>query len=463
MSPAITCGSVATANSGATPADTQSVPKSLAERLSRNPNRDAILASLSDDDAVALEYDWQFWARPKQLEAFASTLRILLILAGRGWGKTRTGAQWVIDKAWQPGRIIHLVAETAADARDVMIEGESGILACSPPWFRPTYKSSLRRIEWPNGSYALAFNAREWDALRGPQCHYGWVDELAKFRYDSKCWDQFELGLRLGDNPQALVTTTPKPTRLVKSLVADTDCHVTTGHTFENSANLAPTFIQRLEKRYSGTRLGRQELAAEILSDAAGALWKREWFDDHRCDAVPELQRVVVGVDPAFSDGTTGAAECGIVAAGLDIHSNVYVLADWSGQMSSAKWARRVVDAYHHHEANTLAVEMNMAPDLVRRTIQAVGPTVPIEKVRARRGKYTRAEPVAALYEQGRVHHVGAMPELEDQCCVWEPGEGQASPDRLDALVWAITALVKPNVPGAYGKVRGIRGPARRV
>lgn len=362
-----------------------------------------------------------------------------LILAGRGFGKTRTGAEWVRAQIERHGRRrVALVARTTADARDTMVEGESGLLACCPPWCRPRYEPSKRRLTWPNGAMATTYSGDRPDQLRGPQHDAAWADELAAWRYPD-AWDQLLFGLRLGIGPRAVVTTTPRPTPLVVALLADPRVIVTRGTTLENRANLAPTTLDALLTRYEGTRLGRQELYAEVLTDPPGALWRRDALDAARVDRAPDLVRVVVGVDPAATHGE-GSDETGIVVAGLGADGHGYVLEDASLRASPAGWGARAVEAYHRHAADRIVAETNQGGDMVALTLRTIDATVPVRPVRATRAKRSRAEPVAALYEQSRVHHVGAWPELEDQLCQWTPGA--PSPDRLDALVWALTELM---------------------
>lgn len=369
-----------------------------------------------------------------------------LILAGRGWGKSRTGAEAVREEVEQgrSGRIA-LIAETSADARDVMVEGESGILAVSPPWNRPKYEPSKRRLTWPNGAIATCYDAREPDQLRGPQHDFFWGDEWAKFRYAQACWDNMLPGLRLGKNPRGVITTTPKPVPLIKALVRDPGVFLTKGKSTENLSNLAATFKRAVIDRYAGTRMGRQELDAEILEDVPGALWTRRGIDEARVDKAPPLKRIVVAVDPAATGGES-ANENGIVIAGMSQDQQGYVIDDWSERGSPDKWARKVVAAYRRYEADVVVVEVNQGGDMVAQVLRSVEPNLPIEEVRATRGKYVRAEPVAALYEQGRVHHVGALAELEDQMVTFTPERAADrsdgySPDRVDALVWALAAL----------------------
>lgn len=330
------------------------------------------------------------------------------------------------------------MGRTAADVRDVMIEGESGILAVSPPWCRPVYQPSKRRLTWPNGAIATTYSGDKPDQLRGPQHDGAWCDEVAAWRYPD-AWDQLNFGLRLGDDPRAVVTTTPRPVKHVRELIADHSTHTTRGSTYDNRGNLAPQFFQQIIRKYEGTRLGRQELNAELLEDNPYALWKRSRIDELRVTKAPELRQIAVAIDPAVSC-TEDSAETGIVVGGVAADGQGYILDDCSLQESPAGWARQAVSAFHRHKANYLVAEVNQGGDMVRHTLQTVEATVPIRTVHASRGKLTRAEPVAALYEQGRVHHVGCFPQLEDQMCEWIPGE--ASPDRMDALVWVLTLLM---------------------
>lgn len=428
--------------------------ESLAERLAALPaaERDAALASLTDEQARLLVNEWEFWARPDQL-APPGDWSIWLILAGRGWGKTRTGAETV--RQWVCGltplargyyQRVALVAETAADARDVMVEGDSGLLAIHPADFRPVYEPSKRRVTWPNGAMATLYNATEPDQLRGPQHDCAWLDELAKWRYAQETWDQLQFGLRSGAHPRQVITTTPRPIALLRDIMGRAETVVTRGRTMDNRANLAETFVRQIVDRYAGTRLGRQELDAEMLDDVPGALWTRRALDEHRVKTAPPLQRIVVGVDPAATSGED-ADETGIVVAGVaptpDGHAHGYVLDDWSLRGTPEEWARKAVAAYRAYEADRIIAEANQGGEMVASVIRTVSPTVPVTLVHASRGKYVRAEPISALYEQGRVHHVGALPALEDQMISFTPDADRkyGSPDRVDALVWAMTEL----------------------
>ena len=377
-----------------------------------------------------------------------------LVMAGRGFGKTRAGAEWVRGNVCgktpiAPGRYsrVALVAETAADARDVMVEGESGLLAVHPPDFRPLYEPSKRRVTWPNGATATLYNATEPDQLRDPQEDLAWCDELAKWRYAQETWDMLQFGLRLGNMPRALVTTTPRPIKLIRDLIKDERCVVTRGGTNDNRANLAPSFLSQIEAKYAGTRLGRQELNAEILDDAPNALWVRSTLDLHRrtLDAIPPMKRIVVAIDPAAksNEAREDGAATGIVAAALGEDGRGYVLEDATCRGSPNTWARRAVALYDQLEADCIVAETNQGGDMVAATIRSVRPQIQVREVTATRGKWVRAEPIAALYEQGRVSHVGTFADLEDEMCAFSP-DGMAdgaSPDRLDAMVWALTEL----------------------
>ena len=410
--------------------------------------RAAILASLTAEERSRLLYLWRVWARPKQLTPPGDWL-VWLILAGRGFGKSRTGAEWVRENvtAGKAARIA-LVADTAADAREVMVEGESGILATSPPWFRPTYEPSKRRLTWPNGAIATTYSAEEPDQLRGPQHDLAWADELAKWRYPD-AWDQLRFGLRLGRDPRVIVTTTPRPTPIIRSLISEATTHVTRGATHENRANLAPAFLATVVARYEGTRLGRQELYAEILDDVPGALWKRDTIDSARVREAPALRRIVVAIDPAVTSGEA-SDETGIVVVGVSHDGHGYVLDDASGRHTPNEWARIAVAKLDAWRADRIVAEVNNGGDLVETNIRTVRRNAPFTAVRASRGKATRAEPVAALYEQGKVHHVGMLATLEDQLCSWEPSAAK-SPDRLDALVWGLSNLMLGEAEPARG------------
>lgn len=405
------------------------------------PERRRYLSGLTDADAEAILWDWRkFRARPDQVLP-GGDWRYWLIMAGRGWGKTRTGAEAV--REWvKTNEYVNLIGATLDDARDIMIEGESGILAICPDGERPAYRN--RQLAWPNGAKSLVFTADEPERLRGKQHEKLWCDELAAWRY-ADSWDQAMFGLRLGDNPQAVITTTPKPVEVLRNIIKDPGTVVTRGRSYDNKANLAPAFFDSIVRKYEGTRLGRQELEAELLDDVPGALWTRALIDATRIPLVEVrwdlLVRIVVAIDPAVTHNEN-SDETGIIVAALTVSGHVVILDDLSGKYSAAEWARVAIAAFRSRRADRIVGEVNNGGDLVGANILGADPNIPFRAVRASRGKYIRAEPVSALYEQGRVHHVGFFLELEDEMCGWTPQGNQKSPDRLDALVWAVTELL---------------------
>jgi phage terminase large subunit-like protein len=413
--------------------------------------RTRALTSLTEEECRQLLHDWRFVARSNQIAPGGDDWLVWLVLAGRGFGKTRCGAEWTREQVKAGAMRIHLVAPTASDARDVMVEGESGLLSVcwagdktisGDPLGRPSYEPSKRRLTWANGAMATLFSAEEPERLRGPQAEVMWADELAAWRFLSDTWDMAMFGLRLGDHPRVCITTTPKPLRVLREIAKDARTVVTRGSTFDNAGNLAPTFLKAIKDKYDGTRLGRQELYAEIMEEAEGALWSRALIEAAvlRTD-LPIMKRIVVAVDPAVTD-KEDSAETGIVAAGIGMDDRGYVLKDVSGRRSPGAWAKAAVDLYKDLKADRIVAEGNQGGDLVRHAIHTIDKNVPVTIVHASRGKAARAEPVAALYEQGKVSHCKGLGELEDQMVNWEPLSGMASPDRLDALVWAITELM---------------------
>ncbi len=390
---------------------------------------------------------WYYWARPDQLPPTNTAFRNWLILGGRGAGKTRSGAEWVkalalgiFEPMFRRCRRIAIVAPTYHDARTVMIEGVSGLLAVHQDEERPKYEPSRRLLTWPNGSIAQVFSAEEPDSLRGPQFDAAWCDELANWKRGEEVWVNMQMALRLGETPLAAITTTPRPTKLIRELMKDADTVVTRSRTLDNAGYLAATFLNDMLKRYGGTRLGRQELEGELIDDDPDALFRRDTLEQYRVRTPPPLKRVVVAVDPPASAGEKANA-CGIVCVGLGEDGRCYVLDDCSARrLRPVQWARRVVDLFHQRNADRIVVETNQGGNMVEAVIRQVDANVAMRSVTARLGKKARAEPVAALYEQGRVSHVGAFPELEDEMCS-AIGEGQ-SPDRLDAMVWAVTELL---------------------
>lgn len=396
---------------------------------------------------------WRNIARPEQLAPEGDWL-VWLFLAGRGAGKTRSAAEWVIEQARIPKSRGALVGRNPADIRDVMIEGESGILACSDPDFMPVYEPTKTRLTWPNGSRATAYSAEVPSKLRGPQHHWAWADELSSWTDATKgdvidtAWNNLMLGLRLGQHPRCAVTTTPKANKLTKAIIAKPTTVKTTGTTYDNLANLAPTFRNEVLSAYEGTRIGRQELNAEMLEDVEGALWTIAGIDADRVKEHPDLARVIVAIDPSGGDKESND-EQGIVAAGKGADGEYYVLADRSCKLTPDGWAKRAIAAFHELDADRIVAEQNFGGQMVESTIKTADPSVPVKIVHASRGKRQRAEPISALYEQHKVHHVGAFSELEDQMTLWTPESGD-SPDRMDALVWALTELSGGGAGGAF-------------
>jgi len=365
-------------------------------------------------------------------------------MAGRGWGKTRTGAE---DVAWfaqhNPGSRIAVIAPTYADARDTCVEGDSGLRSIIPAPCIEAWNRSLGELILVNGSRFKLFAAEEPERLRGPQHHRAWCDELGAWRY-AETWDQMLFGLRLGRNPQAVVTTTPRPNPLMMQLVRTPGTIITRGSTFDNAEHLAPAALAQLRERYEGTRLGRQELEAELLTDVPGALWTRAMIDGARVKEAPEMSRVVVAIDPSGTDGDDNGDEVGIVVAGRGVDGRGYVLADETCHLSPDGWARRAITAYHRYQADRIVAERNFGGAMVQAVIRSADASVPFKEVVASRGKAVRAEPIGALYEQGRVSHVGSHDKLEDQMVLMTAGgyAGEGSPDRVDALVWALTEVM---------------------
>jgi phage terminase large subunit-like protein len=373
-----------------------------------------------------------------------------LVIGGRGAGKTRLGAEWVnaLVRGFSPFALsrhdrIALVGETLGDVREVMVEGPSGIASISRH-DRPVYEASRRRLVWSNGAVAQAFSSEDPDSLRGPQFAAAWGDEAGKWKNAEDCFDMLQFGLRLGKHPRQIITTTPRPTRLMRRLCTDPTVLVTRMRTDDNAANLAPGFLGAMRRRYAGSRLGRQELDGALIEDRDDALWSRDMLENMRGGEPAELRRIVVAVDPPASSRRSSDA-CGIVAAGLDGEGNAVVLADATVRAAKPQqWAAVAVQLYHLLEADCLVAEVNQGGDMVTAVIRTVDEAVPVKAVRARRGKWLRAEPVAALYEQGRVRHAHRFPELEDEMCDFGPEglSGGRSPDRVDALVWAISELM---------------------
>ena len=416
---------------------------------------DGFLGSLSDNALAALPWLFEFWALPHQLPP-EGDWKSWVIMGGRGAGKTRAGAEWVRAQVegptpGEPGqaRRVALVGETYDQAREVMVMGESGILACSPPDRRPQWEATRRRLVWENGATATVYSATEPEALRGPQFDAAWVDELAKWKKAEDAWDMLQFALRLGQHPQQVVTTTPRNVGVLKRILGSASSVITHAPTDANRAYLAESFLAEVETRYGGTRLGRQELEGVLLDDVEGALWTTRMLEAARVDAAPKLDRVVVAVDPSVTGGAASDA-CGIIVAGVVCEGEprdwrAYVLEDATVRGGPSDWARAAIAARDRHGAERLVAEVNQGGDLVETVLRQIDPLVPFRGLRAGRGKGLRAEPVAALYEQGRVRHVrGGLGQLEDQMCQMTVRgfEGRGSPDRVDALVWALHELV---------------------
>lgn len=416
--------------------------------LAPREERRAWLEGLTREHRAALKWAWGYLARPDQLTPPGQWL-LWLVLAGRGWGKTRTGSQFTIETAREnPGCRIALVGSTSGDVRDVMIEGESGILAASPPGFRPTWEPSKRRLTWPNGSRATSYSADKPERLRGPQFHAFWADEVCAWRFPEQAWEMLQYGVRLGKRPRGLVTTTPRPIKLLLKLLKDAqerpqDTVLTKGSTYDNVWNLAAKYVAQVLAKREG-RLARQEIFGDVLDVTEGALWNLIRLDILRVRRAPALARVVVAVDPAEECGPD-SDEVGIVGAGRTLNGHGYVLADRSLKGPPSLWARTAYELYLALDADAIVVETNRGGKMVAHTIRSVvrpGEKRPrIIEVKATRGKATRAEPISAIYEEGRGHHVGNFPPLEDEMCSYVPGVTRRSPNRMDALVWAFTEL----------------------
>lgn len=422
--------------------------------------RQQFIEGLTPEQALVLKYDWSVWARDNQLLP-PGDWRIWLALPGRGWGKTRAGTEALrsLVESGQAKRIA-LVNDTAADVRDVNVEGPDGILAVCPPWNRPVYEPSKRRLTWPDkgypsdGAVATCYAAEAPEMLRGPQHDAALCDELAKWKNLKKkdleggtAFDNLMMGLRVGPNPRCLIPTTPRAIPLIRELRKRPTTHVVTGSSYENRANLSPAWFEDTLARYEGTRLGRQEIYGELLDDVPGALWRRDWIERDRVDSAPAMRRVVVAIDPAAKSKDT-SDETGLVVCGVNFAGHGYVLEDASGRYTPDGWGRKAIDLYRKWSADRIVAEENQGGEMVSHTLRTIFPLVSYRGVHASRGKIARAEPVAALSEQAKLHHVGMFPELEDQLCTWDATTGEGSPDRLDAMVWGLTELLLSNSGG---------------
>jgi phage terminase large subunit-like protein len=465
-------------------------PHSVAEQWAAMPTgeRETFIASLTNAEAEAFLYEWEIFARPEQIPSKDGSWFGYMMMAGRGSGKTRAGAEFVRDRVKQGFRYIALVGETAADVRDVMVEGESGILAISPPGERPKYEPSKRRLVWPHGAIAICYSGKEPDQLRGPQHDTAWADEIAKWQYAQEAWDNLEMGLRLGSRPQVFITTTPRPIPIIKGFLKDPQVITVTGTSYDNLANLADTFIERVIRKYEGTRLGEQEIHAKVLGDVPGALWTQEMIENNRISAkdLPAMIRIAVGVDVAVTHRKTGKMtsreemdaitrekipnETGIFVVGLgkdpaSKERTIYLLNDASGEMTPEKWGKRVVQQFKTWGASRVVAERNQGGDMIESTIRVACnnlriPMLPYRSPFSMQSKSARAEPIAALTEQGLVKFVGQFPALEDQLTLLtsERYLGPGSPDRADAMVSAATELTfgakASNDPNDYPAVQ---------
>lgn len=437
---------------------------------------ESYLKELTPAQLEELNYTFEFWARPTQLEPEGNHWNTWIFNAGRGAGKTFAGSNFVRHRVKAGDKRIACVAPTKGDVRRVMVEGDSGLLnmcwkgdktykgkAMGYPVWQPTNNT----MTWENGAVATFFSAEDADRLRGPQFHSAWCDEVSSWRNQQDVWDMLQFCMRLGRHPRVMVTTTPKPTKLMRKLLKSPTSHITGGSTFDNAANLADTFLQAVTETYEGTRLGRQELYAEMLEEAEGALWNTDILDaaldetiEDRVEFAKTLQRVVVSIDPAITHNEESDLT-GIIVAGVDINGKGYILEDHTDRYTPQQWAAKAISLYHKFSADRIVAEKNQGGEMVRSTLTSEDETVPIRLVHASRGKFARAEPVSALYEQGKVKHAKGLDELEVQMRTWEPLGSVGSPDRLDAMVWAITDLMlkgtaRPQLRLAYSDAKGL-------
>lgn len=433
------------------------------------------LSRLDPKKAEELRYNYRFWARPEQIPPEDGDWNVFLALAGRGWGKTWAGAQWCREQVKQGKRRIMAVAPTNADLERVLVKGESGFLAICWKGDKthkgvhmgyPEWSPTKRTLTWANGATVTFYSSEEPERLRGPQGDAAWLDELCAWNKDRETYDMLQFCLRLGKHPRIFITTTPKPTKLLREIIKNPKTLTVKGSTFDNSANLADTYLEAVKAQYEGTRLGRQELFAEVLDEAAGALWNRTILEQCEVDVedpvefAKTLNRVVVAVDPAVSSNSESDMT-GIVVAGIDINGVCYVLEDATDRLSPEGWAAKSIDLYHKYGADRIVYERNQGGDMVKYTFKTVDETVPLKAVHASRGKFARAEPVAALYERNKVKHLRGLDNLETQMVTWEPLGSIGSPDRLDAMVWSITELAlkgvaRPELNLAYSDAKGL-------
>ena len=431
-------------------------PSALVDALLALPaaERHAALAEIPPADLVALEFMWPIWARADQLPPDRDLWplwRTWLLLAGRGAGKTRTASEWVRSQVEEGRRrSIGIIGPTADTLRRDVVQGESGILRISPAWNMPIHEPSQRRIVWPDGAVAYLLSSEEPDRIRGVNLDGFYGDELTSWSAPEDCWDNLQFALRItgpkGDAPAGVISTTPKRHALLRAIMADPSTVTTRARTMDNAANLDSRTLEYLQRKYGGTSLGRQELDGELLEDVDGALWDRRMLDETRVHEWPAMRRIVIAIDPA-GGSSRKSDETGIIAAGVGLDGRGYILADASGRYTPDGWARAATGLYRSLNADRIVAEMNYGGAMVESTIRAVDRNVPVKMVHASRGKQVRAEPISALYEQRRVSHVGNFPGLEDQMCSWDPAENGPSPDRMDALVWALTSLMAEPQP----------------
>lgn len=440
--------------------------QSIVELLTERHGARALHDALTPEERTTLRYCWRAWARPcvrRDVPPWIKTppgygvwsgqtpppgdWMYWLLMMGRAGGKTWTGSNWLCEQAQDmPLERSAMVGATSADSRRTMLKGKAGVLRMAKPWFFPRWYHTDQTLIWPNGHVTTLYTADEPGRLRGPEHAIAWADEVCAWS-NPEAWDMLQMTMRGGRHPRVLVTTTPNSSRIIRDLIASPETALSIGSTAENARNLPPAFLARLLKKYEGTRLGRQELQGELVEDADGALWTRALIEAWRVDAPPSMRRIVVAVDPSASSKGTGAL-CGLVVAGVDDAGDGYVLADLSGQMTPDEWARKAAAAVAEWRADRLVYEVNHGGALVEQVLRTVDPNLPLLAVNASKGKWTRAEPVVALYEQGRVHHVREadgkptrLDDLEDQMCGWTP-DARGSPDRMDALVYALTELM---------------------
>ena len=429
--------------------------KSIASLLSKE-EQDTLLKGISTPEVPHLDQDFWLNARREQLPPEGLWL-IWIIMAGRGFGKTYAGSNWLIE-GHLSGNLVNsgIVAATATDLRRYCIEGPSGVLAQSPEYFKPRYIPSKTRLQWPNNTITELFSSEKPARIRGPNLDGVWCDELSWWMRVEECWDNLDFSLRFGKNPQRVITMTPRPIKLVRQIIKEDDVVITRGVTTDNAANLAASFLKRIQKKHGGTRLGRQELSGELLEDAEGALWKMDQLDHIRTyEDPPKLTRTVVGLDPSASSGEN-ADEAGIVVAGKDKENRGHVLGDYSLRGTPNEWARKAVWAYHEHKANIIVAEKNQGGEMITEVLRNIDSSVPVKLVHASQGKVARAEPVSILYEKYQIDHHGLFRELEDEMVNFVPNDVTESPNRVDALVWGLTELFikTKKKAGTWGRKR---------